>query len=161
MIEVPVSTDTAAEGTEAIAAFKSAMTWLPAFARSVRHIEIRGDAPMEVVCSFSPLLDESEIRVVSISGRERERALHFDLSSGFCLLLRMGDAGPCALTFSKSSGWRSFSPAHSASSCPPATFSTTAAGEARMFAFYGKAAFLPEVGTHISTLMSLWLPQTV
>ena len=72
------------------------MTWLPAFARTIRRVEIEGDVPAGVDCSFSPLLDESEIRVVSISGQHRERALRFDLSFGFCLLLRIGAAGPCA-----------------------------------------------------------------
>ncbi len=95
VIDVPFSTELAAKGTEAIAAFKSAVTWLPAFARTIRRVEIEGDAPVSIDCSFPPLLDESEIRVVSISGRRRERALRLDLSSGFCLLLRVDAAGPC------------------------------------------------------------------
>lgn len=96
VIEVPFSTETAARGAEAVAAFRAAVSWLPAFARTIRRIEIEGDVPVGVDCSFSPLLDESEICVVSVSGQHRERALRFDLSSGFCLLLRVDAAGPGA-----------------------------------------------------------------
>ena len=96
IIDVLFSTETAANGVEAIAVFKSAVTWLPAFARTIRRIEIVDDVPVSVDCSFSQILDGGEIRVVSISGRHRERALRFDLSQGFCLLLRIGAAGPAA-----------------------------------------------------------------
>lgn len=98
VIDVPFSTETAAKGAEAFAAFRAAVTWLPAFTRTIRRVEIEGDAPVCVDCSFSPLLNESEICVVSILGQHRERALRFDLSSGFCLLLRVDAAGPCAFS---------------------------------------------------------------
>ena len=96
VIDVPFSTETTAKGAEALAAFRAAVTWLPAFTRTIRRVEIEGDAPVGVDCSFSPLPGESEICVVSVSGQHRERALRFDLSSGFCLLLRVDAAGPCA-----------------------------------------------------------------
>lgn len=96
VIDVPFSTVTAAEGDEALKAFKAAVAWLPAFARSIRRVEIGGDTSVGVDCSFSPLLDESDICVVSVSGPFRERALRLDLSSGFFLLLRVNAAGPCA-----------------------------------------------------------------
>lgn len=96
VIDVPFSPETADKGAEAVAAFRVAVTWLPAFSRAIRRVEIEGDAPESVDCDFSRLFDESEICVVSVSGRHRERALRFDLSSGFCLLLRVDAAGPCA-----------------------------------------------------------------
>ena len=94
VIEVPFSAETAEKGAEAMAAFKSAVTWLPAFARTIRRVEIEDDVPMSVDCSSLPLLDESQVSVVSMSGGRRERALRFDLSSGFALLLHIGAAGP-------------------------------------------------------------------
>lgn len=94
VIEVPLSAETADKGADAMAAFKSAVTWLPAFARTIRRIEIEGDVPTSVDCSSLPLLGESQIRVVSVSGGRRERALRFDLSVGFALLLHIGAAGP-------------------------------------------------------------------
>lgn len=97
VIEVPFSTETAARGAEAVEAFRAAVTWLPAFARTIRRVEIEGDAPVSVDCDFSPLFEESAIYVVSVSGRNRERGLRFDLSDGYSLLLRIDAAGPCAL----------------------------------------------------------------
>lgn len=94
VIEVPFSAETADKGAEAMAAFKSAVTWLPAFARTIRRVEIEDDVPMSVDCSSLPLLGESQVSVVSMSGGHRERALRFDLSSGFALLLHIGAAGP-------------------------------------------------------------------
>ncbi len=94
VIEVPFSSETADKGAEAMAAFKSAVTWLPAFARAIRRVEIEDDVPTSVDCSSLPLLGESQVRVVSVSGGRRERALRFDLSSGFALLLHIGAAGP-------------------------------------------------------------------
>lgn len=94
IIEVPFSAETADKGAEAMAAFKSAVNWLPAFARTISRVEIEDDVPMSVDCSSLPLLGERQVSVVSISGGRRERALHFDLSSGFALLLHIGAAGP-------------------------------------------------------------------
>ena len=96
VIDVRFSTETADKGAEAVAAFRAAMTWLPAFARTIRRVEIEGSAPMSVDCGFSPLLNESAIHIVSISGSNRERALRFDLSGGYGLLLRIDAAGPSA-----------------------------------------------------------------
>jgi|GEM_PF-894593 len=94
VIEVPLSAETADKGADAMAAFKSAVTWLPAFARTIRRIEIEDDVPTSVDCSSLPLLGESQVRVVSVSGGRRERAVRFDLSSGFALLLHIGAGGP-------------------------------------------------------------------
>ena len=62
-------------------AFRASMTWMPAFARTIRRVEIVDDAPVSIDCTFTPLLDESAIHVVSISGTRRQRALRFDLST--------------------------------------------------------------------------------
>jgi hypothetical protein len=94
VIEVPLSAETADKGADAMTAFKSAVTWLPAFARTIRRVEIEDDVPTSVDCSSLPLLGESQVSVVSMSGASRERALRFDLSSGFALLLHIGAAGP-------------------------------------------------------------------
>ena len=94
VIEVRFAAETADKGAEAMAALKSAATWLPAFARTIRRVEIEDDVPMSVDCSSLPLLGESQFSVVSMSGGHRERALRFDLSSGFALLLHIGAAGP-------------------------------------------------------------------
>jgi hypothetical protein len=96
VIDVPFSTETAAKGAEAIAAFRAAVTWLPAFARAIRRIEIVDDAPLSIDCLFSEPLDGRAIRVVSVSGPHSERALRVDLFAGYSLLLRIDAAGPCA-----------------------------------------------------------------
>jgi hypothetical protein len=96
VIDVPFSTETAAKGAEAIAAFRAAATWLPACARAIRRVEIVGDAPVNIDCVFSEPLDEGAICVISVSGPHRERALRFDLFAGYSLLLRIDAAGPCA-----------------------------------------------------------------
>ena len=49
------------------------MTWLPAFARTIRRVEIEGSAPVHVDCVFAPLLNERAIHIVSLSGSNRER----------------------------------------------------------------------------------------
>jgi hypothetical protein len=94
VIDVPFSTETADKGAEAVAAFRAAITWLPAFTRTIRRVEIEGDAPESVDCAFCPLLDKSAIYLVSVCGRNRERALRFDLSDGYSLVLRIDAAGP-------------------------------------------------------------------
>jgi hypothetical protein len=96
VIDVPFSAETVEKGAEAIAAFRAAMTWLPAFTRTIRRVEIEGDTPESVDCAFSPLLDNTAISVVSVSGRNRERALRFRLANGYSLLLRIDAAGPSA-----------------------------------------------------------------
>ena len=43
VIDVPFSAETADDGGEAVAAFSASMTWMPAFARTIRRVEIIGD----------------------------------------------------------------------------------------------------------------------
>jgi len=96
VIDVPFSTETADKGAEAVAAFRAAMTWLPAFARTIRRIEIVDDDPVSIACADSRLLGDPAIDVVVISGTRRQRALRFDLGGHYSLLLRVDAAGPCA-----------------------------------------------------------------
>jgi hypothetical protein len=95
VIDIPFTDATAEEGNQAVSAFKSTMTWLPAIASTIRRVEVVGETQESVDCSHSPLLNRHDIYVVSISGRFRERALRLDLSNGFFMLLRLNDAGPC------------------------------------------------------------------
>lgn len=69
---------------------------MPAFARSIRRIEILDRDPVNIDCSEFRLLDEVEIHVVAISGARRQRALRLDLSGHYSVLLRIEAAGPCA-----------------------------------------------------------------
>jgi hypothetical protein len=96
VIHVPFSAETADKGAEAIAAFRAAVTWLPAFARAIRRIEIVDDALTSVNCALLEPFGERAICIVSISGSRSERALRFDLFGGYSLLVRIDAAGPCA-----------------------------------------------------------------
>ena len=94
VIDVPFAADAKSNGDEAVQVFRASMTWMPAFARSIRRIEIVDDDPVTINCAASPLLNESAIHVVSISGTRGQRALRFDLDRGFSLLLKVDAAGP-------------------------------------------------------------------
>jgi hypothetical protein len=96
VIDVPFSADTAGDGEEAVQAFRASMTWMPAFARSIRRIEIVDNDPVSIDCANFRLLEESAIHVVTISGTRRQRALRFDLTGRYSLLLRIESAGPGA-----------------------------------------------------------------
>lgn len=98
VIDVPFSMTTADKGAEAIAAFRATVTWLPAFARTIRRVEIEADVPESIDCVYSPLLDKSGIYLVTVSGRKKERALRVDLSNGYSLLFRIDAAGPSAFS---------------------------------------------------------------
>jgi hypothetical protein len=95
VIDVPFSAETSGDGDEAARAFRASMTWIPAFARAIRRVEILGDDPVSIDCTFTPLIDESAIQVVSIVGTRRQRGLRFDLVDRYSLLLRVDAAGPC------------------------------------------------------------------
>ena len=73
------------------------MTWLPAFARTIRRVEIEDDVPVSVDCSS----------LLRSSTKADPRRFHFwrEAASepcasisrpGLALLLRIGAAGPCA-----------------------------------------------------------------
>lgn len=98
VIDVPFSAETSGNGGEAARAFRASMTWMPAFARAIRRLEIIGDDPVSIDCTFTPLVDESAIQVVSIVGARRQRGLRFDLVDRYSLLLKVDAAGPCAFS---------------------------------------------------------------
>ena len=96
VIDVPFATETGREGAQATGAFLRSAAWLPAFAREIRRIEIRGiDVSDAIDCVRLPILEDRTIDVVvSASTREKQRALRFDLDGGYCLLLKIGATGP-------------------------------------------------------------------
>lgn len=98
VIDIPFSAETSGDGDEAARAFRASMTWMPAFARAIRRVEILGDDPVSIDCTFTPLIDESAIQVVSIVGTRRQQGLRFDLVDRYSLLLRVDAAGPCAFS---------------------------------------------------------------
>jgi hypothetical protein len=71
---------------------------MPAFARTIRRVEIIGDDPVSIDCTFTPLSDESVIQVVSIVGTRRQRGLRFDLVDRYSLLLMVDAVGPRAFS---------------------------------------------------------------
>jgi hypothetical protein len=98
IIDVPFSAETSADGGEAAQAFRASIAWMPAFARSIRRVEIVDDDPASIDCTSTPLIDESTIQVVSISGSRGKQGLRLDLIDGYSLLLRIDAASPCALS---------------------------------------------------------------
>ena len=75
-------------------AFLGAMTWLPAFARHIRRIEVRGSEQRTVECSVSPFADQIDVVAVHDAGRQTQRALRLVLGNGYSLLLKIGTEGP-------------------------------------------------------------------
>ena len=98
VIDVPFSVEMAVDGDEAVRAFRASTVWMPAFARSIRRIEIDDGDPVVIDCEDAPLLDEKEIRIVTVSDKERRRTLRFDLANGYSLLIAIGPAGPEAFS---------------------------------------------------------------
>ena len=97
VIDVPFAADRTAEGEECIRAFRAALTWLPAFARRIRRVELTDVNPVNVECSSSSLAGTDGIDAVIVrTSAETSRALRFDLGDGFCLLLSTDDVGPRA-----------------------------------------------------------------
>lgn len=98
VIDVPFSEETSGDGREAAQTFLASMTWIPAFARAIRRVEIIGDDSVSIDCTFTPLIAESAIQVVAIVGARRQRGLRFDLVDRYSLLLSVDAAGPCAFS---------------------------------------------------------------
>ena len=91
VIEIPFSDSTKDDGEMAFEAFSASAVWIPAFARSIRHIEILDGDSININCSSEPLVEESKIKVVTISGTYSAQCLRFELPGGYSLLL-MADA---------------------------------------------------------------------
>ena len=97
VIDVPFAPDRTAEGEECIRAFRAALTWLPAFARRIRRLELADVNPVTVDCSSNSLAGTGGIDAVIVrTSAETSRALRFDLGDGFCLLLSTDNVGPRA-----------------------------------------------------------------
>ena len=98
VIDVPFAADRVDAGTRSLQAFRAAATWLPAFARRIRRIEIAGVDPVTVDCTVSRLPGSSTIDVITISTSARKHlALRFDIGAGHALLLAIDDSGPRAV----------------------------------------------------------------
>ena len=97
VIDVPYTTEKmAADGRRTEQAFRQAMTWLPAFARSISRIEVRGSTQGTVDSSVSTLSGNGSIEVVAIRDirRQLQRALRLGLGNGYRLLLKVRGDGP-------------------------------------------------------------------
>lgn len=96
VIDVPYTENPMMDDGRTEHAFRGAMTWLPAFARRIRSIEVRGSEPRTVDGRVSNLAAELIDVVVIQDGRNpTQRALRLDLrSDGYRLLLKIGALGP-------------------------------------------------------------------
>ena len=96
VIDVPFTADTAASGEASVRAFRSAASWLSAFAHHIRRIKIQdGIDPTTIECAIEGLVDH-QIDVVTISEApgQKQRALSFRLGDGYRLLIRIEPSGP-------------------------------------------------------------------
>ena len=95
VIEIPFARSKANEGERSFRAFRNAMTWLPAFARRIRRIDVAG---VETVhCTASLLTGQGAVKVITVSTTARtQQALQLDLGGGHSLLLAVDREGPCA-----------------------------------------------------------------
>ena len=96
VIDVPYTENPMMDDGRTEHAFLGAMTWLPAFARRIRRIEVRGSEPRTVDGRVSNLAAKLiDVVVIQYGGRPTQRALRLDLGSGgYSLLLKIGASGP-------------------------------------------------------------------
>lgn len=95
VIDVPYKAEQTEDGHIRTEGFLAAMTWLPAFARRVRRIEVRGSKLDTVECSVSSVTADKSIELVAVkqSARNTQRALRLNLGN-YSLLLKLGPEGP-------------------------------------------------------------------
>ena len=94
VIDVPYATEKAEEGHIQSEGFIAAMAWLPAFARRIKRIEVRGSKQDTVECRVSSVTADRSIDLVAIRQSARsERALRLNLGRGYSLLLKLGPGG--------------------------------------------------------------------
>ena len=106
VIDVPFAPDKADEGKRSLRAFRNAATWLPAFARRIRRIEVAGVDTETVHCTTSRLPGQDAIDVIAVSTKAgTQRALRLDLSGGHSLLLAVDREGPCAFPSALARVW--------------------------------------------------------
>jgi hypothetical protein len=97
LVDVPFTPETAPDGRLALAAFRSAAPWMPAFSHHIRHIQIDDGEPLTAEGSITPLLRSSTLQVIDLRGTRRQRALRIDLGDHFHLFLGLDEAGPTPL----------------------------------------------------------------
>lgn len=97
LVDVPFTPETASDGQLAMAAFRSAAPWMPAFSHHIRHIQIDDGEPLTAEGSITPLLGSSTLQVIDLRGARRQRALRIDLGDHFHLFLGLDEAGPSPL----------------------------------------------------------------
>ena len=123
VIDIPYATDEmAATGKRTEHAFRDAMTWLPAVARRIRSIDVRGSAPGTIDCEVAGLPGaggDGSIKVVVIRDirKQTQRALRFDLRDGYSLLVKVGGEGPECFEASVGRVWNLAPLEESVSSC--------------------------------------------
>ena len=97
VIEIPFAPEKANEGERSFRAFRNAVTWLPAFARRIRRIEVAGVDPVTVDCTASLLTGQGAVKVIIVSTTAgTQQALQLDLGGGHSLLFAVDREGPCA-----------------------------------------------------------------
>ncbi len=97
LVDVPFTGETASDGQLALAAFRSAAPWMPAFSHHIRHIHIDDGEPLTAEGTITPLLGSSALQVVELRGARRQRALRIDLGDHFHLFLGLDEAGPAPM----------------------------------------------------------------
>lgn len=97
LVDVPFTGETASDGQLALAAFRSAAPWMPAFSHHIRHIHIDDGEHLTAEGTITPLLGSSALQVVELRGARRQRALRIDLGDHFHLFLGLDEAGPAPL----------------------------------------------------------------
>ena len=99
VIDVPFVADRSGKGEECIRAFRTALTWLPVFARRIRRVEVTGTSPVTVECSCEALPGADAIDVVTVrAAGVTSRALRFHLGDGYSLVLGTDEVGPIAVS---------------------------------------------------------------
>lgn len=93
VIGVDIDPERREDAGKAFAAFRQAVSWLPAMSRSVRSIEIDGHG--EWTAEFCDL-DSPGIRLVSFGGCRSDHALALDLGEETTLFLPLDMQGPAA-----------------------------------------------------------------
>ena len=107
VIDIPYTTEKMAEdGGRAEQMFRDAMTWLLAFARRIRRIEVLGSAQRTIDCKMSSFSGDGSIDIVAIQDvRQPQRALRLDLGNDYSLLLKIGAEGPECFELSVGPVW--------------------------------------------------------
>lgn len=99
VIDVPFAADRSGKGEECIRAFRTALTWLPVFARRIRRVEVTGASPVTVECSCEALPGADAIDVVTVQAAGvTSRGLRFHLGDGYSLVLGTDEVGPIAVS---------------------------------------------------------------